>query len=76
MKEYLDIALFLIVTGALLVGFWASTEMIKKTRDAGYRNWALNLSGMFHSLRSKELVVFLVAEVIVLAGVAPVFALR
>ena len=76
MKQYLGIVLWVIATGAWLVSFWASTEMIKKARDAGYRYWAINPIGMLHSLRSKEFVVSLVAGVVVAVCVLSMFALR
>ena len=73
MRAYLGVAVLIIATAAWIVGFWAITETMKKSRDAGYRYWAINPLAMLHGLRSKEFVVFLFAAAVGAAAVAVSF---
>jgi hypothetical protein len=76
MHGYLGIALWIVGLAAWMVGFWAITEAMKKTRAEGHSSWSINPLGMRHMIRSREFVVFLASGVVVAAVGLTVFAFR
>jgi hypothetical protein len=73
--QLLRVALFVIVTGAWMVGFWAYTGWLKKARDAGYRYWPINPLIQLRFLASREFVVFLASGAVTAVAIATGFFL-
>jgi TRAP-type C4-dicarboxylate transport system permease small subunit len=70
MRDFLKVALWVIVMGSILVHIWLSTEGMKRAREAGYPFWRLTTFTSLRMLGTKELTVYWIAVAVTVAGVA------